>query len=136
MTKPRNPDSVAYAVLEAVRLLGADQCSKVIGRNAQTIRDYSDDERPGNITLEHAMMLDKACQAKSGEMPFLRLACLRAGVEPPSGEMISPRYRYEILPHRSRFVVVDNRSDEPAPVFQSKGEAERWIDGRVEGVAA
>lgn len=135
MTKPRNPDSVQYAVLEAVRLIGIATCAELTGRSAQTIRDYSDPDRFGNITFEHAMLIDKACQEKAGQMPFLRLACLRAGVEPPSGALLSQRFRYEIMPHRSRFVVVDNLSNEPAPVFASMGEAERWIGQQAERAA-
>ncbi len=135
MTNPRNPDSVAFAVLEAIRLIGAETCSKVIGRGAQTIRDYSDETRPGNITLEHAMALDQACHEKAGVRPFLRLACLRAGLEPPAGEIPAHRFRYEIVPHRSRFVVVDNRSDDPAPVFQTMRAAEDWVAAQRERAA-
>lgn len=70
MTKPRDPASIEAAVLEVIRILGADEAGKIIGRNAQSVRDYSDAERPGNVTLAHAMLLDAACIHAGRESPF------------------------------------------------------------------
>ncbi len=70
MTKMRVPDSFEEAALETVRLLSAQEAAKVAGLSPQTLRDYSDADRPGRPTLQTALALDTACYEQTGRAPF------------------------------------------------------------------
>ena len=64
MTKMRVPDSFEEAALETVRLLSAQEAARVAGLSPQTLRDYSDADRPGRPTLQTALALDTACSSE------------------------------------------------------------------------
>ena len=70
MTKMRVPDSFEEAALETVRLLSAQEAAKVAGLSPQTLRDYSDADRPGRPTLQTALALDTSCYEATGRAPF------------------------------------------------------------------
>jgi len=70
MTKMRVPDSFEEAALETVRLLSAQEAAKVAGLSPQTLRDYSDADRPGRPTLQTALALDTSCYEQTGRAPF------------------------------------------------------------------
>ena len=70
MTKMRVPDSFEEAALETVRLLTAQEAAKVAGLSPQTLRDYSDADRPGRPTLQTALALDTSCYEATGRAPF------------------------------------------------------------------
>lgn len=70
MTKMRVPDSFEEAALETVRLLSAQEAAKVAGLSPQTLRDYSDADRPGRPTLQTALALDTAAYEATGRAPF------------------------------------------------------------------
>jgi hypothetical protein len=80
VTKPRDPLSIEAAVLEAIRILGGAEAGKAIGKQAQTVRDYSDPQRPGNVTLADAIALDLACINVGKPAPFFDLYRKKIGV--------------------------------------------------------
>jgi hypothetical protein len=127
MTKPRPASSIEAAVLEAIRLIGSEKASEATGRTAQTIRDYSDPERPGQITLAQAIQLDAACFAQNGSRPLLTAFCLQAGVEAPKTVTPNGKHRFDVIPHGQRFLVVDRTSDAPAPILHTQGAVEDYI---------
>ncbi|MES1152141.1 MAG: hypothetical protein ABUL54_09610, partial [Dongia sp.] len=61
MTKTRVPDSFEEAALEVVRALSAAEAARIVGLSPQTLRDYTDADRPGRPTLQTALELDAAC---------------------------------------------------------------------------
>lgn len=71
MTKMRVSDSFEEAALETIRLLTAQEAAKIAGLSPQTLRDYSDADRPGRPTLQTALALDSACYEQTGRAPFL-----------------------------------------------------------------
>ena len=77
MTKMRVPDSFEEAALETVRLLTASEAAKVAGLSPQTLRDYSDADRPGRPTLHTALALDSV--AYEDQLNF-RIDCLGHGL--------------------------------------------------------
>lgn len=70
MTKMRNPDSFEEAALEVVRMLSAGEAGKIAGLSPQTMRDYTDADRPGRPALQIALQLDVACYERNGRAPF------------------------------------------------------------------
>ena len=70
MTKMRAPDSFEEAALETLRMLTAAEAAKVAGLSPQTLRDYSDADRPGRPTLRTALALDVASYERTGRAPF------------------------------------------------------------------
>jgi hypothetical protein len=94
MTKLRVPDSFEEAALETVRLLSATEAGRVAGLSPQTLRDYSDADRPGRPTLHTALALDAAAFAQTGRAPFLesysrQLAARTRGKERPVGDVLA-----------------------------------------------
>lgn len=93
MTKMRVPDSFEEAALETVRLLTASDAAKVAGLSPQTLRDYSDADRPGRPTLHTALALDAAAYERTGRAPFFesfsrQLAARTRGNERPVGDVL------------------------------------------------
>jgi hypothetical protein len=93
MTKMRVPDSFEEAALETVRLLTAGEAAKVAGLSPQTLRDYSDADRPGRPTLHTALALDAASYERTGRAPFFesysrQLAARTRGNERPVGDVL------------------------------------------------
>ena len=93
MTKMRVPDSFEEAALETVRLLTASEAAKVAGLSPQTLRDYSDADRPGRPTLHTALALDAAAYERTGRAPFFesfsrQLASRTRGNERPVGDVL------------------------------------------------
>jgi len=70
MTKTRVPDSFEEAALEVVRALSAAEAARIVGLSPQTLRDYTDADRPGRPTLQTALELDAACFERLGRAPF------------------------------------------------------------------
>jgi len=70
MTKTRVPDSFEEAALEIVRALSAAEAARIVGLSPQTLRDYTDADRPGRPTLQTALELDVACFERLGRAPF------------------------------------------------------------------
>lgn len=70
MTKTRVPDSFEEAALEIVRTLSAAEAARIAGLSPQTMRDYTDPDRPGRPTLQTALELDVACFERMGRAPF------------------------------------------------------------------
>jgi len=70
MTKTRVPDSFEEAALEIVRTLSAAEAARIAGLSPQTMRDYTDADRPGRPTLQTALELDVACFERMGRAPF------------------------------------------------------------------
>ena len=70
MTKTRVPDSFEEAALEVVRALSAAEAARIVGLSPQTLRDYTDADRPGRPTLQTALELDVACFERLGRAPF------------------------------------------------------------------
>jgi len=70
MTKTRVPDSYEEAALEIVRALSAAEAARIVGLSPQTLRDYTDADRPGRPTLQTALELDVACFERLGRAPF------------------------------------------------------------------
>src|SRR5882757_1067273 len=70
MTKTRVPDSFEEAALEIVRALSAAEAARIVGLSPQTLRDYTDADRPGRPTLQTALELDAACFERLGRAPF------------------------------------------------------------------
>lgn len=66
MTKARLPVSIEAAVLHALRILGVSTAAKAARISPTTLRDYSDPDRSGRLTVERAISLDAACYAKTG----------------------------------------------------------------------
>jgi hypothetical protein len=94
MTKMRVPDSFEEAALETVRLLTASEAAKVAGLSPQTLRDYSDADRPGRPTLHTALALDSVAYERTGRAPFFesytrQLAAKTRGNERPVGDVMS-----------------------------------------------
>ena len=93
MTKMRVPDSFEEAALETVRLLTASEAAKVAGLSPQTLRDYSDADRPGRPTLHTALALDSVAYERTGRAPFFesysrQLATRTRGNERPVGDVL------------------------------------------------
>ena len=70
MTKTRVPDSFEEAALEIVRTLSAAEAARIAGLSPQTMRDYTDPDRPGRPTLQTALELDVSCFERMGRAPF------------------------------------------------------------------
>src|ERR1700753_2866534 len=93
MTKTRVPDSFEEAALEIVRTLSAAEAARIAGLSPQTMRDYTDADRPGRPTLQTAMELDTACFERMGRAPFFesysrQLAARTRDNQRPVGDML------------------------------------------------
>ena len=93
MTKTRVPDSFEEAALEIVRTLSAAEAARIAGLSPQTMRDYTDADRPGRPTLQTALELDVACFERMGRAPFFesysrQLAARTRDNQRPVGDML------------------------------------------------
>jgi hypothetical protein len=93
MTKTRVPDSFEEAALEIVRTLSAAEAARIAGLSPQTMRDYTDADRPGRPTLQTALELDVACFERMGRAPFFesysrQLASRTRDNQRPVGDML------------------------------------------------
>jgi hypothetical protein len=70
MTKMRETDSFEEAAFDVVRMLGAKEAAAIAGLAPQTIRDYTDADRPGRPAIQTALLLDAACYERTGRAPF------------------------------------------------------------------
>lgn len=87
MTKLRVAGSFEDAALDAVRILGAKEAAAASNLSPKTVRDYTDPDRPGQPSLNKALLIDAACHAKTGRAPFLEAytRLLSARTEPRPG---------------------------------------------------
>ncbi|WP_374374455.1 hypothetical protein [Dongia sp.] len=89
MTKRRDPATFDAAALEAMHLLGVDECARIIDRGPGAVRKYADPEADGRPIIHHALRLDIACFKAIGATPFLAAYkhLLRLGTRdlPPMG---------------------------------------------------
>jgi hypothetical protein len=87
MTKLRVAGSFEDAALDAVRILGAKEAAAASNLSPKTVRDYTDPDRPGQPSLNKALLIDAACHAKVGRAPFLEAytRLLATRTEPRSG---------------------------------------------------
>ena len=93
MTKTRVPVSFEEAALEIVRTLSAAEAARIAGLSPQTMRDYTDADRPGRPTLQTALALDVACFERMGRAPFFesysrQLAARTRDNQRPVGDML------------------------------------------------
>ncbi|WP_069337178.1 hypothetical protein [Sphingobium yanoikuyae] len=77
MTKIRPALSFGLALTKVAGVIGWHGCAKICRRSERTLRNWSDDEAEGGITLDKARTLDLAYRAAGGVgAPFLECYAL------------------------------------------------------------
>src|ERR1700749_4534253 len=127
MTKTRVPDSFEEAALEIVRALSAAEAARIVGLSPQTLRDYTDADRPGRPTLQTALELDAACFERLGRAPFFESYSRPLGSRTPGNNQggggavgrgprpfRGPRGRRRALPRPGRSTGKGGQSISPA----------------------
>lgn len=87
MTKPRAPLSIDAAITRAAGLIpgGWAEMAELTGRAPSLVRAWGDPDRREEISLRHAIIIDRACLSAAGEDPLkLYYAARLASVGAPA----------------------------------------------------